>query len=112
MEHTIESSLMPLAFPHADITNASLYAITATISTPLPFNAGRFLMYPGRCLAEHPGVKAPGTEKRTTFFPANSVEMVSFLFCGGQMRGGFDKGDAQRREWWHSGTMAEGSTNP
>jgi hypothetical protein len=83
--------------------------MTATISTPLPFNAGRFWMYPGRCLAEHPGVKAPGTEKRTTFFPANSVEMVSFLFGVGEVRGCFDKSEAQRRERWQKTVRTLGS---
>jgi hypothetical protein len=34
-KHTIESSLMPFALPHALITHASLYAITAMMSTPL-----------------------------------------------------------------------------
>lgn len=77
-EHTI-SSLIPLAFPHALITQASLNAITATISTPLPFNAGRFPIYPGKCLAEQPGVNAPGTENKTTFLPAHSVLLVSYL---------------------------------
>jgi hypothetical protein len=50
-----------------------LKAMQATISTPFVFSDDRFSMKPGRCLAEQPGVKAPGTEKRTTFLPANSV---------------------------------------
>lgn len=57
-EHTIESSLMPLALPQALMTQASLKAMQATISTPLAFSLERFSMKPGRCLAEQPGVKA------------------------------------------------------
>ena len=68
------SSLIPFAFPQALITQASLNAITATRSTPLSFfNVDNFSMKPGRWRSEQPGVKAPGTETRTTFLPANSV---------------------------------------
>jgi hypothetical protein len=65
---------MRLALPHALMTNASLNAMQATTSTPLDLRSESFSMKPGRCLAEQPGVKAPGTEKRTTFLLAHSAE--------------------------------------
>ncbi len=40
----MSSFLIPFALLHAFITNASLYAITATISTPLALMAARFSM--------------------------------------------------------------------
>lgn len=55
------------------MTQLSLEAITATISTPLSANCLRYLIYGGKCIAWHPGVKAPGTEKRTTFLFAHSL---------------------------------------
>lgn len=66
------SSLIPLTFPQALITNASLLAITQTRSTPFPRISAIFSIYPGRCLTEQPGVNAPGTAKRTTFLSLNS----------------------------------------
>jgi hypothetical protein len=43
-EHTIESSLTPFAFPQALITQASLKAMTAMMSTPLLFSVALFSM--------------------------------------------------------------------
>lgn len=57
--HTIESSVILLAFPQALMTKASLKATTATMSTPFALSSARFLMYPGRWLTEQVGVKAP-----------------------------------------------------
>lgn len=53
--------------PQADMTKGSLEAITTTCSTPLALRASMFSMKPGRWLAWHVGVKAPGTATRTTF---------------------------------------------
>lgn len=74
---TMESRT-PFTLPHALITKGSLKARTAIISTPFSFSLGRFWMYPGTWLAEQVGVKAPGTEKRTTFLSAHSLE-ASYL---------------------------------
>lgn len=38
-------------------------------STPFAFSSLDFSTKPGRCFCEHVGVNAPGTAKRTTFFP-------------------------------------------
>src|SRR5687767_15159661 len=54
------------ALPHASITQASLTAIQAMVSTPLAFNSSDCVTKPGRCTREHPGVNAPGTAKSTT----------------------------------------------
>src|ERR1700761_4341802 len=61
------------------MTNASLTAMQAMVSTPLAFSASAFCTKPGRCLALQVGVNAPGTAKRTTFLPLkiSSVE-ISF----------------------------------
>ena len=45
---TIPSPLIPFAFLHASITQASFIAITATMSTPFSFKALYFSIYPGR----------------------------------------------------------------
>lgn len=74
---TMESRT-PFTLPHALMTKGSLKARTAIISTPFSFSLGRFWMYPGTWLAEQVGVKAPGTEKRTTFLSAHSLE-ASYL---------------------------------
>lgn len=57
-------------------------------------------MKPGRCLTEQPGVKAPGTLKRTTFLVAHSVGgvlMMGFIgdkrrVCDGRWAMGDDEG--------------------
>src|SRR3954467_9035545 len=51
----------------------------ATVSTPFDLKASAFCTKPGRCLALHVGVNAPGTAKSTTFLPLkiSSVE-ISF----------------------------------
>jgi hypothetical protein len=96
---TIESSATLLALPHALMTKASLKATTATTSTPFSLSLGRFSIYPGRWLTEQVGVKAPirasqihiiggasgnqlkdtklpGTENKTTFLSAHSLEAL------------------------------------
>ena len=50
------------------MTKASFTAMQAT-SMPFFLNSPNFSTYPGRCLAEQVGVKAPGTENSTTFLP-------------------------------------------
>ena len=67
------SSLIPFAFPQALMTKALLKAMQATISTPFPFNESSLSIYDGRWRPLQPGVKAPGTAKRTTFLSAHSV---------------------------------------
>ena len=69
---TMKSSLIPLALPQADMTQASLKAMTTIWSTPAALSLSAFWMYEGRWEAEQVGVKAPGTETRTTFFFLNS----------------------------------------
>ena len=63
--------------PQAFITNTSLTAMQAMVSTPLARIWSASSTKPGRCLASHVGVKAPGTENSTTVLPLNSssVEM-------------------------------------
>ncbi len=41
-------------------------------STPLAFSCFRLFRYEGTCCSWHVGVKAPGTETRTTFLFLNS----------------------------------------
>src|SRR6185312_11920547 len=64
------------ALPQAFMTNTSLTAIQAMVSTPLERIWSASCTKPGRCLASQVGVKAPGTENSTTFLPLNrsSVE--------------------------------------
>ena len=71
-ERTIESSLIPLALPHADMTKASLKAMKMMLSTPLALSCSRLARYEVTCCSWQVGVKAPGTETRTTFLVANS----------------------------------------
>ncbi|KAG6543764.1 hypothetical protein Mapa_014795 [Marchantia paleacea] len=47
--------------------------------TPLAFKAGPFSRKPGTCLTLQVGVKAPGTPKRTIFFPAANSVIDSFF---------------------------------
>ena len=63
-----------LTLPQALMTQPSLNAMTATMSTPLAFSFSRFWIYGGRWLAWQPGVKAPGTETSTTFLPFHCWE--------------------------------------
>src|SRR4030095_1904161 len=69
--------------PQAFITNTSFTAMQAMGSTPFAFTPSAFWTKPGRCLAEHVGVNAPGTENSTTFLPLNrsSVETGSGPFA-------------------------------
>ena len=64
----------PWASPHAFMTKGSLTARQATSSMPLAFNASKCVKYPGKWVAEQPGVKAPGTPNNTPFLPANSLD--------------------------------------
>lgn len=56
---TRSSPLTPLTLPQAFMTHASFDAMTATMSTPLPFSSPSFSMYGGRWRAWQPGVNAP-----------------------------------------------------
>src|SRR3954471_11177307 len=47
-----------------------------TESTPLSRNTGTSSLYRGRCVDEHVGVNAPGSEKTTTVLPANRSSVV------------------------------------
>src|SRR4030095_11724582 len=62
--------------PQAPMTNTSLTAMQAMVSTPLALSSAAFSTKPGRCLASQVGGNAPGTENNTTFFPLNSASVV------------------------------------
>ena len=49
----------------------------AIVSMPFFLIASAFVTNPGRCLAEHVGVNAPGTENNTTFLPLNRSSVES-----------------------------------
>src|SRR5688572_1913581 len=66
--------------PQAPMTNTSLTAMQAMVSTPLALMSAAFSTKPGRCLASQVGVNAPGTENSTTRLPLNSSSVV--IFCG------------------------------
>ena len=75
-------SIFPTAFcasAQANIACASFTAKQATASTPLAFSLSNFSTNPGICFAEQVGVKAPGTQNKTTLRPAQylAVLMVS-----------------------------------
>ena len=67
----------PLALPQASMTNTSLTARQATVSMPLARKSAACVTKPGRCRAWQVGVKAPGTEKSTTFLPLKSSAVVT-----------------------------------
>ena len=46
------------------------------MSTPFALISVAFATNPGKCFAEHVGVKAPGTAKTTTFLPAKSCSVL------------------------------------
>ena len=60
-------SSVPTDLLQASITNASLTATHAMVSTPLDFSSSAFSRKPGKCFKLQVGVKAPGTPIRTTF---------------------------------------------
>lgn len=72
----MKSSKRSLALPQADMTKGSLKAITTTWSIPLALSSEALEMKPGMWLAWQVGVKAPGTETRTTFLFWNSVRLL------------------------------------
>src|SRR5690606_20375343 len=72
--------------PHASMTNASFTARQATEPTPLLLISPAFSTKPGRCRAEHVGVKAPGTAKGTTFSPVDSLSVLTSFGPTGVMR--------------------------
>src|SRR3954451_3435612 len=72
-------SATPECLPHAFITNTSFTAMQAIVSTPFARTWSASCTKPGRCLASQVGVKAPGTENRTTFFPLNNSSVVTSL---------------------------------
>src|SRR5882672_8443104 len=67
------------SLPHSSITNGSFTEMQTIASMPCALNAGATSLKRGRCVDEHVGVKAPGSEKATTFLPAkmSSVVMVA-----------------------------------
>ncbi len=64
---------MPRAFSQALMTNGSLTAMQAIVSTPLALRAAACSTKPGRWRSEQVGVNAPGTANRTTFLPLVSA---------------------------------------
>src|SRR5215469_92965 len=69
----------PWALPHAFITKTSFTAMQAMVSTPLARIWSASCTKPGRCLASHVGVKAPGTENNTTVLPLKSSSVLRSL---------------------------------
>src|SRR5687768_3157975 len=62
------------------MTNASLTAMHAILSTPLPRKSAARSTKPGKCFASHVGVNAPGTENNTTLLPLKNSSALTF--CG------------------------------
>lgn len=73
---TTSSLHTPLTFPQAHMTQGSLCPMHATQSTPFSFSSSRLCRNGGRCRSWQDGVKAPWTEKRTTFLPAHSSDAL------------------------------------
>src|SRR4029077_17441539 len=69
----------PEDLPQAFITNTSLTAMQAMVSTPLARIWSASSTKPGWCFASHVGVKAPGTENSTTVLPLNSSSVERSL---------------------------------
>ena len=65
-----------VAFFQASITNTSLTAVTATVSTPFALIAARFCTIEGTCILWQVPVNAPGTANSATFLPLNSSSVV------------------------------------
>src|SRR5690606_23142409 len=61
---------------HSFMTNASLTEMHTISSTPWDLNSGASLLNRGTCDEEQVGVNAPGKEKTTTVFPANTSSLV------------------------------------
>src|SRR5262245_31342058 len=59
------------------MTNTSLTAMQAIVSTPFALSASKLWMLPCRCFASHVGLNAPGTENSTTFLPLKSWSVVT-----------------------------------
>mmetsp|Transcript_30997 Transcript_30997/g.63263 ORF Transcript_30997/g.63263 Transcript_30997/m.63263 type:complete len:90 (-) Transcript_30997:39-308(-) len=55
------------------MTKTSFTAMQAMVSMPFSLRAEDLDLKPGRCSLEQVGVKAPGTEKRATFFLGEEV---------------------------------------
>src|SRR5450631_915808 len=70
----------PPDFPQAFITNTSLTAVQAMVSTPFALILSASSTNPGKCLASQVGVNAPATENSTTVLPVKSWSVV--IFCG------------------------------
>src|SRR3954468_14917561 len=69
-----------VAFFQASITEASLTAVTAMVSTPLDFSPSKLTRMLGMCILWQVLVKAPGTANSATFFP---LKMSSVVFQAG-----------------------------
>ena len=89
------SSATPRSCFHACMTNASLTAMHATVSTPFALNDASSLAKPGRCCCVQPGVNGPGTAKRATVLPANTSDVDSIPGAPSTM---VKKVDSGRRE--------------
>src|SRR5437660_9549033 len=58
------------------MTNTSLTATQAMVSTPLALISAAWALKPGTCLTEQVGVKAPGTANRATVLPLKISSVV------------------------------------
>src|SRR4029079_11527998 len=70
--------------PQAAMTKPSLVATHHTSSTFFAFSLSMFETYPGTCLAEQVGVKAPGSAKTTIFLPLVASPTLTSLGGSGQ----------------------------
>src|SRR5258708_31607940 len=61
------------------MTNTSLTAVHAMVSTPFFLSCSASSTKPGKCFASQVGVNAPGTENSTTVFPPNSSSVLTFF---------------------------------
>ena len=61
----------------ASITAASLMHTTMTSSTPLDFSSLSLAKYPGICLEDQVGVKAPGRPTTMTVLPLTRSAMLT-----------------------------------
>src|SRR4051812_38730975 len=66
----------PVDFDHWFMTNTSLTAVTAMVSTPFALNWAALFKKLGRCRLLQVGVNAPGTPNSATFLPLKISSVV------------------------------------
>src|SRR2546430_9348043 len=61
------------------MTNGSLTEMQTMESMPCALDGGVSSLNRGKCVDEHVGVNAPGSEKTTTFLPAKMSSLVTVV---------------------------------